>query len=259
MFNFSFDKRIVYVIIAIMVLSTVMSYANNPGALFGLLASIPGVLIAITFHEFAHGFAAYKLGDNTAKNEGRLSLNPFDHLDPVGSLLLLFAGFGWGKPVHVNPRNYTRKISMEKGEAIVSAAGPIMNFFLAIIFTLIYAVICKSIGIPFINSTTGILILISSKALPTIIGIIILLIYSAILVNIGLGVFNLIPLPPLDGSKVIMPFLTYKAKQWFTNNEQIFYIIFVVLWITGIAGNIISPAINWVTTGILSLGRLIIG
>ncbi|MCI8412159.1 MAG: site-2 protease family protein, partial [Clostridia bacterium] len=127
MFNFSFDKRIIYIIIGIMVLSTVVNYANNPGALFSLLLSIPGVLIAITFHEFAHGYAAYKLGDNTAKNEGRLSLNPFDHLDPIGSLMLLFAGFGWGKPVHVNPRNYTRKISMEQGEAIVSIAGPLMN------------------------------------------------------------------------------------------------------------------------------------
>ena len=245
MFNISFDKRIIYIIIAIMVLSTIMSYASNPGALFGLLASIPGVLIAITFHEFAHGFAAYKLGDNTAKNEGRLSLNPFDHLDPVGSLLLLFAGFGWGKPVHVNPRNYTRKISMEKGEAIVSAAGPIMNFLLAIIFTLIYFAIYKFAGVQFLTSTVG--------------GIIMLLISATISVNIGLGVFNLIPLPPLDGSKVIMPFLPYKAKQWFTNNEQIFYIIFVVLWITGIAGIIITPAINLVTTGILSLGKFIIG
>ena len=138
MFNFSFDKRVLYVVITIMVFMTLANYISNPGALFGLLASIPGVLIAITFHEFAHGFVAYKLGDNTAKNEGRLSLNPLDHLDPIGSLMLLFAGFGWGKPVHVNPRNYTRKISMEKGEAIVSAAGPIMNFLLAIIFTLIY-------------------------------------------------------------------------------------------------------------------------
>ena len=112
MFNFSFDKRIIYIIIAIMV-------------------------VAITFHEFAHGFAAYKLGDNTAKNEGRLSLNPLDHLDPIGTLMLVFAGFGWGKPVHVNPINYTRKISMEKGEAIVSVAGPLTNIILAFILALI--------------------------------------------------------------------------------------------------------------------------
>ncbi len=86
MFNFSFDKRMVYVIIVIMVLSTISGYMRNPGELFFLLVSIPGVLVAITFHEFAHGLAAYKLGDNTAKNEGRLSLNPFDHLDPIGLL-----------------------------------------------------------------------------------------------------------------------------------------------------------------------------
>ncbi|MCI8636907.1 MAG: site-2 protease family protein [Clostridia bacterium] len=137
MFNFSFDKRIIYIIIAIMVLSTVMQYINDPGQLFSLLVSIPGVLVAITFHEFAHGFAAYKLGDNTAKNEGRLSLNPLDHLDPIGTLMLVFAGFGWGKPVHVNPINYTRKISMEKGEAIVSVAGPLTNIILAFILALI--------------------------------------------------------------------------------------------------------------------------
>lgn len=245
MFNFSFDKRVLYVVIAIMVFMTLANYINNPGALFGLLASIPGVLIAITFHEFAHGFVAYKLGDNTAKNEGRLSLNPLDHLDPIGSLMLLFAGFGWGKPVHVNPRNYTRKISMEKGEAIVSAAGPIMNFLLAIIFTLIYYAIYKFAGSQLLSSTVG--------------GIIMLLISYTISINIGLGVFNLIPLPPLDGSKIIMPFLPYKAKECFINNEQLFSLIFVVLWITGIAGNIISPVINLVTTGIFSLGKLIIG
>lgn len=245
MFNFSFDRRIVYIIIAILVLSTLVQYATNPGALFGLLVSIPGVLIAITFHEFAHGFAAYKLGDNTAKNEGRLSLNPLDHLDPIGTLMLLFAGFGWGKPVHVNPTNYTRRISMEKGEAIVSIAGPLMNIILAFIFALIYCAIYKFAGIAFITSTVG--------------NIVILIISATISINIGLGVFNLIPLPPLDGSKIIMPFLPYNAKQWFRNNEYIFYIIFVVIWITGIASLIISPAITGITNGIMSLVGMIFG
>lgn len=245
MFNFSFDRRIVYIIIAILVLSTLVQYATNPGALFGLLVSIPGVLIAITFHEFAHGFAAYKLGDNTAKNEGRLSLNPLDHLDPIGTLMLLFAGFGWGKPVHVNPTNYTRRISMEKGEAIVSIAGPLMNIILAFIFALIYCAIYKFAGIAFITSTVG--------------NIVILIISAMISINIGLGVFNLIPLPPLDGSKIIMPFLPYNAKQWFRNNEYIFYIIFVVIWITGIASLIISPAITGITNGIMSLVGMIFG
>ena len=118
MFNFSFDKRIIYIIVAIMIISNISGYLATPGLLFQLLVSIPGVLIAITFHEFAHGFIAYKLGDNTAKSEGRLSLNPLDHLDPVGTFMLLFAGFGWGKPVNVNPSRYTRKMSMETGEAL---------------------------------------------------------------------------------------------------------------------------------------------
>ena len=243
MYNFSLDKRVIYVVITIMVIMSLTNLITNPGALFSLLASIPGVLIAITFHEYAHGLAAYKLGDNTAKDEGRLSLNPLAHLDPIGTLMLVFAGFGWGKPVHVDPRNYTRKISMEKGEAIVSLAGPLMNIILAFIFTLIYCAIYKFAGAGFLHSTMG--------------SVLMLMIFYTISINVGLGVFNLIPLQPLDGSKIIMPFLPYKAKEWFVNNEQIFYLVFVVLWITGLAGIIISPAISWITNGFLSIGKII--
>ena len=243
MYNFSLDKRVIYVVIAIMVIITLTNLITNPGSLFMLLASAPGVLIAITFHEFAHANAADKLGDDTPRLQGRLTLNPLAHLDPIGTLMLLFAGFGWGKPVQVNPANYTRKISMEKGEAIVSAAGPIMNIILAFVFSLIYCALYKFAGTAFLSSTVG--------------GVIMILISATISTNVGLGVFNLIPLPPLDGSKIIMPFLPYKAKEWFTNNEQIFYLIFVVLWITGIAGTIISPAISWISTGFLNLGKMI--
>ena len=143
MFNFQFDKRMIYIILGILILAAIMQYAANPGALFGLLLSAPAVLIAITFHEFAHAFVADRLGDDTARREGRLSLNPFSHLDPIGTLMLLVAGFGWGKPVHVDPRNYTRKMPMDKCEAIVSAAGPIMNIILAIIFAIIYMAVYK--------------------------------------------------------------------------------------------------------------------
>ena len=240
-----FDRKAIYILMAIMLVWGIMNFATDTNSLLGLLFTIPGVLIAITFHEFAHGFAAYKLGDNTAKNEGRLTLNPLHHIDPIGGLMLLFAGFGWGKPVHVNPSNYTRKISMEKGEAIVSVAGPITNLILALIFAIIYGAIYKFAGATFIMTTVG--------------SVIMLLIQSTIIINIGLGIFNLIPLPPLDGSKVIMPLLPYKAKQWFRNNEQIFYIIFVVIWITGIAGSIISPAINVVFSGIMKLAAAIFG
>ena len=238
MFNFSFDKRIVYVIIAIMVLSTITQYITNPSALFMLLVSVPGVLIAITFHEFAHGYVAYKLGDNTAKLEGRLSLNPLDHLDPIGTLMLLLAGFGWGKPVNVNPSNYTRKISMEKGEALVSLAGPLMNIILSIIFAIIYFAIYKFANVTFLSSTVGTVLM--------------LLISATISINVGLGIFNLIPLPPLDGSKILKNFLPYKAKAWMESNEYLFYILFLVLWVLGILGNIISPLISLVTNLLFS-------
>lgn len=245
MFNFSFDKRYLYIVLGIMVLLTLGRYATQEGALLSLLLTIPGVLIAITCHEFAHAFVADKLGDDTPRREGRLTLNPIAHLDPVGSVLLLFAGIGWGKPVHVNPRNYTRTMSMEKADALVSIAGPLTNFILAIIFTFIYCAIYKFAYGIFALETYGIIIR--------------EIISTAIVINIGLGVFNLIPLPPLDGSKIIMPLLPKKAKSFFVNNETVFYIIFLVIWITGIAGTIISPLMKVIGTGILKLGLLIFG
>lgn len=245
MFNFSFDKKTIYIIIGILILIALIQFVASPSELLSLLISAPGVLVAITFHEFAHAYVADKLGDDTARREGRLSLNPIDHLDPIGTLLLLVAGFGWGKPVHVNPRNYTRKMSMEKGEAIVSIAGPVMNFILAFIFSIIYYAIYKFANVTFLMSNIG-------SAITQIIE-------AIVYVNIGLGVFNLIPLPPLDGSKVLIPFLPYKAKQWFVNNEKIFYIVFVLIWITGLAGTIIMPGIKIVGGVILNLARLILG
>ena len=239
------DKRLILFLILAMILWEGINFLTNPDNLLVLLLTIPGVLIAITFHEFAHAWAADKLGDDTPRSEGRLSLNPSAHLDPIGSVMLLFAGFGWGKPVHVNPRNYNRDISMDKADAIVSAAGPIMNFILAIILTLIYCAAWKFAGVTVMTSN--------------VLYIIIQMLQIAISINIGLGIFNLIPLPPLDGSKVIKPILSYNAKMWFENHEQIFYIVFVALWIIGILGMIISPIIDTVYSGIMSLGLKIFG
>lgn len=255
MFGFNFDKRFLYIIIAVLALRRIMAYSTQEGALLGLLLTIPGLLIAISFHEFAHAYAADKLGDDTPRRQGRLTLNPIAHLDPVGCFLLLFAGFGWGKPVMVNPNNYTRKTTMEKGDALVSIAGPLMNFFLAIVFTII---LCLTLIYTNTNiSVMGSAMYISSSSEMT--QIIIETIFYIISINIGLGVFNLLPLPPLDGSKVIRPLLPYNVKTWFAKNEMIFYIVFLALWMTGIAGNIISPIISGLNTGLLNLGFSIFG
>ena len=103
MFGFNFDKRTLYIVIGILVLMSLVSYGTQ--GVFDLVLSIPAVLLAITVHEFGHAFAAYKLGDDTPLRQGRLSLNPLDHVDPLGIAMLLFAHIGWGKPVQVDPRN----------------------------------------------------------------------------------------------------------------------------------------------------------
>ena len=243
MFGFSFDKRTLYIIIGILVLLSLASYGTE--GIFDLLLSVPAVLLAITVHEFGHAFAAYKLGDDTPLRQGRLSLNPFDHVDPLGLAMLLFAHIGWGKPVQIDPRNYNRNISVEKADAIVSFAGPLMNFITAIVFALIYCAIIKFAGTAFLISNIG--------------GIIIAIIAYIVTMNIGLGVFNLIPLPPLDGSKIFLPILPYNAKSWFIEHEQIFYFIFLIIWITGIAGRLISPIIGQMTDWILTFAMNVFG
>ncbi len=243
MFGFSFDRRTLYIIIGILVIVSLMSYGTS--GIFNLILSIPAVLLAITVHEFGHAFAAYKLGDDTPLRQGRLSMNPLDHVDPLGLAMLLFAHIGWGKPVQVDPRNYNRDISVEKADAIVAFAGPLMNFITAIIFALIYCAMYKFVKISFLVSNIGI--------------IIITIIASIVTMNIGLGVFNLIPLPPLDGSKIFLPVLPHNAKFWFIQHEQMFYFIFLIIWITGIAGRLISPIIGTMTEGILKLAMTIFG
>lgn len=242
MFFYS-DKRIIYVILAVFVIIGLMRYGISD--LLGLVLTLPGIIIAITFHEYAHAFAADKLGDGTPRNQGRLTLNPLSHIDPIGIVLLIFAKFGWGKPVQINPRNFRRDISMSKGEAIVSIAGPAMNFILAIIFSIIYCLVYKFAGAQFIMSTLGNCILLAIK--------------YTIMLNIGLGVFNLLPLPPLDGSKIFKNFMSYNVRNWIEEHEMIFYYIFLAIWITGFASVIISPVIDWIYLGIFNLVALLFG
>jgi Zn-dependent protease len=152
-----------------------------------VLIMVIALLPALTFHEWAHGYAAYKLGDHTAKADGRLSLNPLDHLDPVGTVMMLILGFGWAKPVPVMTRNFKKP---RRDFAITSLAGPMANFVVGFITTLLYVLgvyICAANEIE--NMTAE--------------AILAVLFYSS-LFNFGLGLFNLIPLPPLDGSNVVM-------------------------------------------------------
>ena len=243
MLNFNFDKRILYVVIACIALYCVMNFSN--GSLISTLFTLPAVLVAITFHEYAHGWMADKLGDETPRMQGRLTLNPLAHLDPAGFILLLFAGFGWGKPVQINTRNFNRNVSATKGETLVALAGPVMNFILSIVFALLLGMCYKFISTEFLSSSIG--------------QVIFLLIQECIIINIGLGVFNLLPLPPLDGSKIFLNLFSYKARRWIIEHERFFYYAFLVIWITGLASIIIAPIISSLYNGLMFIIMKIFG
>lgn len=241
MYGFT-SNPVMTIIFLVLILENIGSYLSNPSALLGLVLSLPGLLIAVTFHEYAHAFVADKLGDDTPRRQGRLTLNPLAHLDPYGTFLMIFAGFGWGKPVEINPINFNRKVSMKGGSALVSIAGPLMNFILAIICAIIYGILLRT---SIVYSKTG--------------EILMEIILYTMSMNIGLGVFNLIPLPPLDGSKVLLALLPSRAQDWYENNQHILYIIFLVIWITPIAGQIVTPVITSINHWLINLIEIISG
>lgn len=186
-------------------------------------------LMAITVHELAHGYVAYKLGDSTAKNEGRLTLNPIAHLDPIGALLMLVVGFGWAKPVPVNPYYFT--IDRQKGMMLVSVAGPLANLALAFLLTVILGL-------------TGMLF-------GSVIWVTILL--QAIFVNVMLCILNLLPIPPLDGSKILAGFLPREtAYRFLSVLDQYGMLLLLLLSITNVLSMVISPIIQVVYNGLLS-------
>lgn len=153
-----------------------------------ILRSLPPILIGLTLHEFAHALTAHKLGDPTARAAGRLSLNPLKHIEPIGFILLIFAGFGWAKPVEFNPENLKHK---RRDEILIALAGPLSNLLLGILFFLIARIVYL------IPDQPGQELIFQSVNY---------LLFCGVL-NFGLFVFNLIPLPPLDGSHLYLAFL----------------------------------------------------
>ena len=146
---------------------------------------LPAIIVGLSFHEFAHAFAAYKMGDPTARNLGRMTINPLAHIDPIGFLMMMIVGFGWAKPVPVNPNRYR---NYRVGDIVVSLAGVTMNLIIAIVFAFIYALLVKVCDVRFLVSGVG-------QSLLTVI-------MYFVTVNLCLLVFNLIPIYPLDGFHV---------------------------------------------------------
>jgi len=187
----------------------------NLPSLYDMLVLLPAIILGLTFHEFAHGWVAFQLGDNTAKRAGRLTLNPIAHIDPIGFIMLFIAHFGWAKPVPVNPYNF--HVDPKKGMLYVSLAGPVTNFLLALISTF-------SLGIAQGLGLGGFKILID-------------ILYYMIFINLVLAIFNLIPIPPLDGSKILAGILPGR-QEWLIWLENYGIIFLLLLLFTGVIGGL---------------------
>jgi len=185
---------------------------------------LPAILIALTFHEFAHGFVADRLGDPTPYYQGRLTLNPLPHIDWVGFLMLILFKFGWAKPVQVDPRNF-KKISRKTGMMLVSLAGPGMNMLLALV-----GMLALKFMIPFQNGQVA--------------GLFIPLLEPLVYINLILAAFNLIPLPPLDGSKILAGLLPDAGADFVYSLEQYGPLILLLMIVTNVIGKILWPIVN---------------
>lgn len=200
--------------------------------IYWILFAIPSILIASTIHEYAHGLAAFKLGDPTAKAAGRLTLNPIPHIDPLGALCMVLFRFGWSKPVPINEYNFEKR---ELGTAITALAGPLSNILVA--------------------SILGLLNYIFKPDLTGIVGSFLL---TFTLINLALAFFNLLPIPPLDGHKIVRAILPKGIRYYWEELERFQFILLVILILPittsgSIAGLYISMAI---TRSLIILGFL---
>ena len=195
------------------------------GSMLDMVLRLAAVLLCLTVHETCHGLAAYALGDPTARRAHRLSLNPLRHIDWFGLLMMFVAGFGWAKPVPVNP-NYFKK--PKQGMALTALAGPVSNFLLALLTLLAARIFCDVAAYSETNQR-----------------VLDFLLMVAVL-SIGLGLFNLVPIPPLDGSKVLFAVLPDRAYDWLMRNERYGMLLLFALVFFDVGSNALSKTIQWV-------------
>lgn len=208
----------------------------NWESLVDTLLTAVAALLCLTVHELCHGAVAYRLGDPTAKNAGRLTLNPIRHIDPLGLLLLITAHVGWAKPVPVDPRYFK---DPKRGMALTALAGPASNFLLAWVFLLLASLLLR----------------VFSLAAPWQLYVLIFLVNAALL-SIGLGVFNLFPIPPLDGSKILFSFLPDKIYYTILRYERYIMLLLLALVWFGVFSGPLSTLMLWVLRGLCFLSGL---
>lgn len=220
--------------------------ANILGSLTEFLYSIPCILIALTVHEVAHGWMAYKLGDPTAKAMGRLTLNPLKHLDPIGALCMLFFHFGWAKPVPIDSRYFKKP---KRDVALTALAGPLSNILMAFLGILLYsilrAIFVQTGAVPSFGATVQQLVL--------------YLLFYFYYLNLSLAVFNFLPVPPLDGSRIFLVFLPQKYYFGIMKYERYIQLaLLLCLWL-GFLDGVLSTLVGWLASGMFALVGLIPG
>ena len=203
---------------------------------FDMLLTLPGIIVGLSFHEFAHALASNAFGDPTPKMQGRLTVNPVKHIDPFGFAALIFCGFGWGIPVQIDNRYYKHP---RFNEFIVSVAGVLMNFIIAIVFSIITR---------FAISTWGREAVLSDS----IQGLIIKTFLYVVMVNITLMVFNLIPVPPLDGFGLITELFNLKKTSWYSAVYQYGGVILLLMLLFGFVSKILHPLTSSIYTALLN-------
>ncbi len=203
-----------------------------------LIILAPPLLFALTFHEFAHGFVAFRLGDPTARDAGRLTLNPLKHLDPLGTIAFFFIKLGWAKPVPVNPRYFQNP---KKDMLWVALAGPATNLFLAVLSALLTKTLWVLAEVlPYSAATEAVIVPLNGMLI------------ASVWINLVLCIFNFLPIPPLDGSRILMGLLPDRLALSYMQIERFGFVIILVLAFSGLLSKAIVPIISFANSLLLS-------
>ena len=221
-----------------------------------ILLGLPAVLLALSFHEMCHAFAANKLGDPTARSLGRMTLNPFKHIDPIGFICMLLFHFGWANPVPINTRYFKKP---RRDMALSSAAGPLSNLLLGIISALVLRLALFGVGKFCENDLKAVLAALFTNSAPQVstlffvLAVLVMMLYLSVIINFNYAIFNLIPVPPLDGSRIFYVFLPTKWYFAIMKYERIIMIAMLVLLWAGLLSGPLSWIVGGMTNGLFYL------